>query len=168
MRWYSQDQVDRIIAAARTFVEASIAGKGSVTVDKVTHEPKIGGRCAQFVREVCEAGLNLVEGGCPWKAGSANEMAGHLRSLGYSVGDTGALRPGDILWRPGGPYGHIAMYVGTDVPGHEGIEIIAENTSVRDRGVPRRPGTKYTRRGMYEGEFGRWREVFRLTKPEVD
>jgi len=168
-KWYTQKQVEKIVKAAETFVDASLLGKDSVTVGKVTHRPRETGMCARFVRESVEAGLGLAE--YAWldpDPVSANEMAAQLRERGYSIGDTINLRPGDIVWRPGGAFGHIALYLGDNVPGHEGVGIIAENTSSHKRGVPRRAGTKYTRRGpAADGRFGEWREVFRLTKLEV-
>ena len=167
-KWYTPNEVSKIVAAARKFVEASLAGKDCVTVGKVAHEPKIGGRCSQFCREATEAGLGLAEHmldgimfGDP-----ARQTAAILRAHGYSLGDTSDIRPGDLCYRPSGAPGHIFMYMGTDVPGHEGQMIFAENTSVAGRGVPPRPGTKYTRRGaVAEGGIGKWTEVFRLTKP---
>lgn len=168
-KWYTKNQVAKIIKAAQKFVDASLRGETSVTVGKVTHRPRETGMCARFVRECVEAGLGLAE--YAWldpDPATANEMAAQLRARGYSIGDTVYPLPGDILWRPAGAYGHIALYVGTDVPGHERVCIIAENTSSGKRGIPQRAGTKYTRRGtIAEGCFGEWREVFRLTKPGV-
>jgi cell wall-associated NlpC family hydrolase len=158
-------QIERVVAAARKFVDGRIAGKDTITIGKVTHEPNVGGRCSQFCRESFQAGTGRPESDTAGLfGGSAKETARLMRGEGFSVGNTSDLQPGDFLYRGNGPYGHIAMYVGTDVPGHEGVHIIAENTSSGTRGVPRAPGTKYTRRGTGEGEFGRWSEVFRLTE----
>ncbi len=167
-KWYTQNQVNKIVAAARKFVDASLAGQDSVTVGKVTHEPKRGGRCSQFCREATEAGFGLKEHALDGKlfGATARKTAALLRLAGYSLGDTSDLRPGDFLYRPSGQYGHIFMYMGRDVPGHDGQYIFAENTSVSGRGIPSRPGTKYTRRGSAaDGAIGKWTEVFRLTKP---
>jgi len=164
-KWYTQNRVNKIVAAARKFVAGSLAGKDGVTVGKVMHRPQPGGMCARFVRQSVEGGLGLAE--FAWldpDPANAREMAAQLKARGYSLGDTSDLKPGDILYRPSGTPGHIAIYMGTQEPGHEGVQIIAENTSSGKRGVPRRPGTKYTRRGTGEGEFGRFTEVFRLTK----
>lgn len=163
-KWYTPNQVAKIVKAACRFVEGSIAGK-STTIGKVTHNPQPGGMCARFVRESVEAGLGLAE--FKWlepDPANAREMAAQLRERGYSLGDTSDIRPGDILYRPSGKPGHIALYVGHTAPGHEIMDLIAENTSVK-RGFPHRSGTKYTWRGSGEGEFGRFTEVFRLTKP---
>ena len=164
--WYTEKQVERIVLAARRFVAASLAGEQSVTVGRVTHNPLLGGRCSQFCRECFQAGTNRGEDDTAGLFGAtANETARLMRDAGYSIGDTSGLHPGDFLWRPGGQYGHIAIYMGTNEPGHVGQKIIAENTSVAARGVPRRAGTKYTRRGPREqGGFGSWSEVFRLTR----
>lgn len=158
----TQKQVEKMLVVARKFVDASIDGLDSVTVGKVTHEPKEGGMCSRFIREVYQAATGRPAAGM--FGNPATQTARLLRAAGFSIGDTSDLKPGDILYRSGGP-GHVALYMGTKEPGHEGVEIIAENTSVGSRGFPRRPGTKYTRRGTGKGEFGSWREVFRLTKP---
>jgi cell wall-associated NlpC family hydrolase len=165
-KWYTPKQVAKIVAVAVKFVEASIAGKCIVTIGQVTHRPLTGGMCSRFVRQSVEAGLGKAEHALDNLFGAtANETARKLREVGYSIGDTSDLRPGDIVYRSGGP-GHVAMYLGTQVPGHEGVELFAENTSVATRGFPARAGTKYTWRGTGALDFGCWQKVFRLTRPE--
>lgn len=166
-KWYTPKQRDKWVAAARKFVDGSIAGEKFVTIGKVTHEPRVSGRCSQFCRESVEAGLGLSEHSLDGIlfGSSANVTAANMRIAGYSLGDTSDLQPGDFIYRPAGEFGHIAMYIGTDVPGHIGQHLFAENTSSHERGVPRRAGTKYTARGLIVNRgIGSWTEVFRLTK----
>jgi cell wall-associated NlpC family hydrolase len=169
MRPLTQKQIERAVQIAQKFVQASIDGKASVTVGQVTHVPTETGMCARFVREVIQAATGRPESDTAGVFGAnANETAKLLRAAGFSVGDTSDLQPGDLVYRPAGKPGHIAMYIGTGVPGHIGEDIFAENTSAGNRGIPRRPGTKYTPRGpISQGGFGTWKEVFRLTKAVV-
>ena len=165
-KWLTEQQVGKIVEAARTFVEGARAGKRSVKIGKVTHAPQEVGMCARFVRECVEAGTGLAE--YAWlepDPGNARQMAAQLRERGYSRGNTSDLRPGDILYRGTGTHGHIALYVGALAALLGALELIAENTSASDRGFPRRAGTKYTPRGVGDGKFGEWEEVFRLTAP---
>jgi hypothetical protein len=157
---YTEKQMGRIVAAAIAFCEAAVRGDKSI---KVGHKPLPGGLCAQYVREAYTAGLGLAEGDWPFAGDNANGTAANLRAAGYSIGDTGKVIPGDILWRPSGKPGHVAIYLGT-VPGHTHL-LIGENTSSKTRGYPLRAGTKFTRRGAGTDEFGTWEEVFRLGVP---
>jgi hypothetical protein len=158
---YTEKQMGKIVAAAIAFCEAAVRGDKSIKIGKVTHTPLPGGRCAQYCREAFEAGLGLEEYTWQYGAADANAMAFKLRDAGYSIGDTGKVLPGDILWRPSGKPGHVAIYLG-EVPGHDGKLLIGENTSSNTRGYPRRAGTKFTRRGAGTDEWGTWAEVFRL------
>lgn len=159
MKPLTEKQVARVIECAMKFVQARIDGKDSVTIGKVTHKPNEVGMCSRFVRESVQAGTGRAESDTGGVFGAtATETARLLRAAGFSIGATSNILPGDIVYRSGGP-GHVAIYVG-DYYG-DGRELFAENTSAW-RGYPSRPGTKITRRGVEKGQFGYWREVFRL------
>jgi len=143
---YTRAVMSRVVEIAKAAAKAHAAGARTYTahqhingtgasqvLDLVT-----GGMCNRFVRQVYEVALGLNEQTWPYRAGRAIWTLDSLEAdrKGVEIGTMGDLQPGDIVGIHTGTYGHIAIYVGDGM--------IAENTSSKTRGNPRKIGTKLT------------------------
>lgn len=122
-------------AGAETYTAHQHAdGTGvSQVLDLVT-----GGMCNRFVRQVYEVALGIPEQTWPYRAGRAIWTIDSLEAAGLGIGPglESDLLLGDIVGIHTGKFGHIAIYVGDGM--------VAENTSSKTRGNPRKIGTKLT------------------------
>jgi hypothetical protein len=117
-----------------------------------------GGMCLRFVAQCQECGQGLEPFAWFARKGRAIWSIEALDQADYCIGEWVAedlLRPGDILGKHSGTYGHIMLYVGDGM--------VAENTSASNRGTPRRAGTKLT---PYEECSSGITHVFRIAEPQ--
>jgi len=153
----------KVVEVAMKAVDARLRGESTVELGlpkgrqqfilgPVYKDRKLQGYCNRFVRQVFEVALNLEPFDWRYRSDSARETCQKLEDAGKSVPFVCRL-PGDILGinRSSGKYGHIAIYLSANIPGHEGKELIAENTSSGARGYPVKPGTKITRLSDVQG-----------------
>ena len=157
----------RIGDYALAAVDAAARGDESIRLGKVYPQwlrLKVGGYCARFCRQVCETALDVpaFEGEIMgWQADTARHMERKLRAhkgmvdgakVGYYVGKTKECAAhGDIVGinlPASNEVGHIGICVERG-----GEKWIAENTSSKSRGKPRRAGTKLSRwEDMVDGD----------------
>jgi len=158
--FYTQRRINSVVGVAIYAARASAQGHSTIEYGHKgtmqTFHLKQGGYCARFVRQVYETACGFEPHSWSYAAADARGITAKLAADGHEVTD-GSLLPGDIIGihKRSGEFGHIAIYVGRI----DGQDMIAENTSSRFRGKPRRAGTKLTR---YEDIAHRVTGVYRL------
>ena len=162
---YSRDVMSNVVRIAKAAAEAHQRGHDSYLA---THEDgggvsqlmnlAEGGMCNRFVRQVFEVALGLDPFTWPYRAGRAIWTIDSLQAAGLGIKErnAGDLKPGDIVGIHTGKSGHIAIYVGDGM--------IAENTSSKTRGNPRKIGTKVT---PYSAIAERVTGIYRLAEPGI-
>ncbi len=159
-KFYTEQIIGKVVKHALEAAEESAKGRSSVTLGRSESAQSFslnqGGYCARFVRQVYETACGFKPHSWSYASTDARSMTAALAADGHRVTD-GSLLPGDIvgIHKNSGEFGHIAVFVGRI----DGRDMIAENTSSRFRGKPRRAGTKLTR---YEDIAHRVTGVYRL------
>ena len=138
MSLYTTNQRKLIVSRATEIVKARQNGKTSIVRGGQKFDLEQGGFCNRFIRQVVETALTLSP--FSWYFGDTTARRTLDKLEPYKLEQGTTLQAGDIIgWYDGsGPYGHIALYIGTEK------KLIAENTSAT-RGDPKPPGTKVTR-----------------------
>ena len=138
MSLYTDKQKQAVVKRALQAVSARQKGKQAFIAGGQTFDLEKGGYCNRFIRQSVETALGLKP--FKWYFGDATARKTLDKLAPYVLPKGAKLQAGDIIgWYDGsGPYGHIALYIGTEK------KLIAENTSAK-RGDPKPPGTKVTR-----------------------